>query len=317
MAKISDPIMFHNCLDNVLEYVTDHDSAVMMRNCCGDLPDEFWGHIYNVGGGESCRMSCFEMFEDLFDPLGFKDLEHVIDAKWFALRNFHGQYYLDSDKLNDFLNFRSQSKQYFYNLYLKEMGALVPFCKAINRIPGGEKFMGKFTRKRFEHLLHENRGTLNWIENNREDYIEPYFISRSHWENIPNLSAFKNFKEWDQVVTIQRGYDETKPETELSLEDVQNAATFRGGRCLSDEMTKGDWTTKLQWTCAFGHAFEASPRLILEGGHWCPECERKSWNYHEIAKVNPFFAQVWYPLHAIDEPSREYSKVVSELDVKT
>ena len=53
---------------------------------------------------------------------------------------------------------------------------------------------------------------------------------------------------------------------------------------------------------------------ILEGGHWCPECERKSWNYGRRAKVDPFFAQVWDPLHEPGE-LREYPKIVSELDV--
>ena len=80
-------------------------------------------------------------------------------------------------------------------------------------------------------------------------------------------------------------------------------------------MKKGDWTTPLEFECAFGHRFKASPRLVLEGGHWCDECERKSWNYGARAKVDPFFAQVWDPLHDPDE-MREYPKIVSELDVK-
>ena len=50
-----------------------------------------------------------------------------------------------------------------------------------------------------------------------------------------------------------------------------------------------------------------SPNLVLRGGHWCPEelpsslekAEQKKfrWAYDDEAKVNPFFAQVWYPLH--------------------
>ena len=54
-----------------------------------------------------------------------------------------------------------------------------------------------------------------------------------------------------------------------------------------------------------------SPNLVLRGGHWCPEelpssmekiAEKKfCWNYDAEAKVNPFFAQVWYPLHDKDE----------------
>ncbi|MBQ6489266.1 MAG: hypothetical protein IJI75_08550 [Solobacterium sp.] len=80
-------------------------------------------------------------------------------------------------------------------------------------------------------------------------------------------------------------------------------------------MINGYWKTPLNFTCQFGHKFTGSPRLILEGGHWCPECERKSWNYGNRAKKDKFFAQVWNPLHDEDEV-REYPKEVSELDVK-
>lgn len=66
-------------------------------------------------------------------------------------------------------------------------------------------------------------------------------------------------------------------------------------------MTPGDMRTPLEWQCQFGHTFKASPTLILLGGHWCPECLPMPWNYDEIAKGNPFFAQVWNPAHSPDE----------------
>lgn len=124
----------------------------------------------------------------------------------------------------------------------------------------------------------------------------------------------KHFTAWDKVVPIGHGYDETKPEGELNLADIRGAAKFRGGECLSSDMKVGDRSGKLKFRCAFGCEFEASPRLVLEGGHRCPECERRSWNYGKRAKVDPFFAQVWNPLHEPDE-LREYPKIVSELDV--
>lgn len=55
-------------------------------------------------------------------------------------------------------------------------------------------------------------------------------------------------------------------------------------------------------------------KVLLTGGHWCAECERKSWNYGNRAKKDKFFAQVWTPLHDEDEV-REYPKVVSELEI--
>ena len=57
-----------------------------------------------------------------------------------------------------------------------------------------------------------------------------------------------------------------------------------------------------------GNEFMMSPNLVLRGGHWCPQefptdCEGKKfyWAYDEEAKLNPFCAQVWYPLHGKDE----------------
>ena len=101
---------------------------------------------------------------------------------------------------------------------------------------------------------------------------------------------------------------------------MKQAAKFRGGECLSDSMTKGDMATKLKWKCGHcGAEFEASPALILLGGHRGQDIRslpqkglrkeisyvpQKAWDYDSIAKTNPFFAQVWYPNHRKDENNR-------------
>lgn len=320
MAKIRDAIQFHNCLENVLEYVSDRDSGRAMRNLAafdaeGSLDESFWRHIYNIGGGESCRVSTLEMYEKMYGELGFRTLDPVIEPKYNATRNFHGQYYLDSDKLEEYLHFRSDSMQYFYDAYLDELGSSRGAAKVMTKFPLGQKLMGSIIRKTFKPLLESEHGTKHWLDENMEDHIEAYWGSRKAWEAIPQkVSDMKRFTDWDKVIRLDHGYDETKPESELDYSDMKGAASFRGGELVSEEMTKGDWETKLRFRCAFGHEFDASPRLVLEGGHWCPECERKSWNYGNRAKVDPFFAQVWKPLHDDDE-IREYPKVVSELDV--
>ncbi|MBE6482707.1 MAG: NAD(P)-dependent oxidoreductase [Actinomyces ruminicola] len=320
MARIRDAIQFHNCLDNVLEYCSDRDSGRALRNLCafmaeGTLDDDFWGHIYNIGGGESCRVSTREMYEEMYGQLGFRSLDEVIEPRYFTTRNFHGQYYLDSDELEDQLHFRSDDMGYFYDAYLKELGATLRVGRVMTRLPWGRKLMGSIIKKSFTPLLNSEHGTKHWLDQGMEDHIEAYWGSRESWEAIPEkYSEVQHFTDWGSVVTIDHGYDETKPESELALVDLQGAAIFRGGELLSTRMNVGDWTTKLRFRCAFGHRFEASPRLVLEGGHWCPECERTSWNYGRRAKVDPFFAQVWNPLHADDE-LREYPKLVTELDV--
>ncbi len=145
-------------------------------------------------------------------------------------------------------------------------------------------------------------GTQSWIKDNDQNRINAYYGSIENWKNIPDWKHqdLSHPSETD-IVHIDHGYDESKPREEWTIDDMRQAATFRGGKCLSTTMTKGDFRTPLEWECQFGHKFKASPVLILQGGHWCPECLPTPWNYDEIAKGNPFFAQIWHPLHGKDE----------------
>lgn len=100
---------------------------------------------------------------------------------------------------------------------------------------------------------------------------------------------------------IELGFDQNKPVEELDIEDMRQAAAFRGGECLSETMEKGQLYKKLRWRCACGHEFEGTPYAILFAGHWCEDCMGAEWRYGDMADENPFFAQVWKPLHADDE----------------
>ena len=318
MADIEDAIMFHQGLDNVLEYASDRDSAVLLRNLCrkerqGNLGGNFWGNIFNIGGGESCRVSAYNLYKKLFAMIGITNLSYVMDSKWSATRNFHGQYFLDSGKLNDILNFRSDSMDYFYQAYLKKLGGVAQAAKIFTKLPGGQKMIGKIIKDRFYKLTITENGTTRFVKDNLEDKIAVFWGSKKAYEAIPPMDKFVPFSDWDTVVHIDHGYDESKNESELNLQDVKEAAKFRGGQCLSTGMETGNWIDKLKFRCAFNHEFEASPLLVLKGGHWCSVCELESWNYYERAKVDPFFAQVWYPLHDKNEKECKYKKEFAEL----
>ncbi len=320
MAEIDDGIMLHNCLNNVLEYVSDKDSGIMIGNLCkyqanNTLDYKFWGHIYNIGGGESCRIDAFSMYEKIYGSLGFKDLSYIFDPRIIATSNFHGQYYLDSNTLNEYLNFNNDSFDYFINIFNRQIGFKRHLIKFLCKLPRGQKFVGSMLKQKFLKLGRSKNGTVRFIEDNDIDKIKVFFKGLEQWEKIPeNINDFKRFKDWDTVIKLDHGYDEEKDKSLLDIDDIKKAAIFRGGKCLNDEMIQGDWVSLLKFECAFSHQFNASPRLILEGGHWCPECERKSWNYSERAKVDPFFAQVWDVLHKGEEPIK-VDKMVSEKDV--
>lgn len=98
---------------------------------------------------------------------------------------------------------------------------------------------------------------------------------------------------------LDHGYDETKGIENLDVNDLQKAAAFRGGSYEEDHTE--DIYTPVTWKCAEGHTFKMSVNAVLQGGHWCPECMKKSWAYPKMAKENPFYAQVWNPQHSADE----------------
>jgi hypothetical protein len=153
-------------------------------------------------------------------------------------------------------------------------------------------------------------GTQYWIKNNIQERIAAYYGSKEKWAAIPRKWKDMDLsRPTDEAVHIDHGYDESKPRTEWTIEDMKQAAAFRGGKCLSETMVQGDFRTPLRWQCADGHEFEMSPVLVLQGGHWCPDCTPMPWRYNHISKVNPFFSQVWAPLHDANE-TEEYSSEI-------
>jgi hypothetical protein len=55
----------------------------------------------------------------------------------------------------------------------------------------------------------------------------------------------------------------------LTIEDMQVLAWKRDGQCLSSEYVNAN--THLQWQCAAGHQWPATPANI-RSGKWCPKC---------------------------------------------
>ena len=169
------------------------------------------------------------MYRAVYGAIGLKDLDLVLSPKKQATRNFHGQYYLDSDKLEQYLHFRKDSLQYFYACYLQTLGALAKVSKALCRLPGGQRLMDGILRRRFDKLARIEHGTIRFTEENVQDHIDADWGGRSRWDALPERhSDMQHFARGDQVVPIDHGYDESKPEGELTLEDVQGAAKFRG-----------------------------------------------------------------------------------------
>lgn len=138
------------------------------------------------------------------------------------------------------------------------------------------------------------------------------WVPESFWRKAYNLSSGKGwrFTCWEFTNLMMEGMGMTFADTQdprrmakynfhgryfSDADALNDILHFRGGEVVSDKM-EGVYQP-LVWKCAFGHTFKATPNTVLRGGHWCPECQRSEWHYAEIARKNPFYAQVWKPLH--------------------
>lgn len=148
---------------------------------------------------------------------------------------------------------------------------------------------------------HKRMGFHWMFENNEENWIKAFFGSREKQAAIPSVAeGYRLYRPDDQHPTyLDHGYDEKKGMENLTKEDLDKAAAFRGGECLEDH--GGDIYKPIRWKCAADHVFKMSVNAVLGGGHWCPECLSHEWNYAEMAQENPFFAQVWNPQHDPDD----------------
>ncbi|NQS91900.1 MAG: NAD(P)-dependent oxidoreductase, partial [Chloroflexi bacterium] len=124
-------------------------------------------------------------------------------------------------------------------------------------------------------------------------YIKAFFGSRRIWQTIQGWDSVSTERPTENAVLLNHGYDEAKSRTGISIQEVQEAARFRGGECLSKSILRGDWRSLLTWRCHDGHEFPASLNLILRGGHWCPVCMSDPSTYDRLAQHSPFFQQVW------------------------
>lgn len=286
LINILDGIIFHQPLNNKLEWVTARDSGRLLANICiKDLPDKFWRNVYNIGGGRGCRANNYKFMSMMFEAMGIKDIRKIFEPNWFAIKNFHGQYYLDSDTLDDYLDFRRETLEDFIEQFKKNIKFPVTILKYLPK-----PFIKRFI---MYTLAKSENGPLNWIKNNEKGKIDAFFGSYEQWEKIGGWDDFSMGDSPQEPIILSHGYDESKKQDKLKINDMMEAAKFRGGKCLSTKMIEGDLISPLKWRCGFSHEFEANPTTVLLGGHWCPECEAPPWNYDEIAKKNPFFAQVW------------------------
>lgn len=286
------PIVFHVPVKGVLEWTTVEDSGRLLANVCEDgVPDEFWNRFYNIGSGEQYRLTNYDFEKRIIGALGL-DMEKVFEPQWFATRNFHGMWYLDSDILENYLHFRANVP---VDEYFKRLVSRLPWFYSLARFvpaPLIRKFMKPLTEVK-------DLGTQYWIKNDPDKVksfygsMEEYLQIRS-WEQSRPGRMEKNMDaalKTGEAVLLNHGYDTSRSIYSLSADEIEEAARFRGGHFVGPADRLGQKGALFEWECEHGHRFTASLEYVLLGGGWCDVCDPANVRSH-VSPANRFIWQV-------------------------
>lgn len=301
--NIHDGLMFHTAFDAPLEWVTAHDSGILIRNIINKfanntMPDKFWKRCYNIAGGKENRRYGIQTFDEGFSIMGGSS-KNFFKPGYNATRNFHGVWYLDGDELNDMFDFQSQTTaQYWQEVFrahpVFKMGKLVP-----------KRIIHFFL---FRRLLKDKNAPSYWAKNGDEAHLIAHFggkdsyqkLQEATWDDYPLKDPEKIKDLTDNESPVYYGYDIDKPDEQITLSDVAAVASAHGGKLLSD--FDGDMYKKLDFITQDGEKFSARAYTVLRAGHWYnPIYDRFVWDFDRLSKSDKIFASVWYDTHEKDE----------------
>jgi len=280
--SLLDPILFHQPVNTHIELITKESAGYGLAQCV-EAPDEFYGRVYNMGGGPSCRVVYKDYLERMMRVYGLGDYRKIMPLNWFALRNFHCCWYEDSWVLNEYLGHWRHSLED----HCRQAEDATPWYVKL-----GARMAPTVAIRAFMKRMAD---PLKWVQNGEEQKVKAFFGSREAWERIPDWEDYvaEPAKEWERHGRLEQDED--------TVDGMQRLAQSRGGQCLSTEL--GGVNTKLRWRCGFGHEWQATA-LCVRAGHWCPECAPPPWDYDAIAKVDPLLAGFYYNNHDKNESQK-------------
>ena len=183
ILKVVNPTAFHVPMNGVLEWATIEDSGRLLAQVCEDwVPEEFWNKAYNISSGEQYRMTNYEFMTRMLNALSLPSPEKIFEPQWFALKNFHGMWYKDSDVLEDYLHFRSNVH---VDEYFASMKSKLPWFYNLAFL--APAWAVKIFMKPF--AFEKGMGTQWWVKNDPEKF-KAYYGSREAYEAI---------RSWDDI----------------------------------------------------------------------------------------------------------------------
>lgn len=152
-------LMFHMPLETMMEICTVEDTARAFVNSIGKK--EALNHqIFNLGGGEKCRILFHDFLKRAFDAYGMGAVDFPKNT--FAKINFHCGNYADGDLLENILHFRKDDLESYFE-------------KFANAVPRIQKFFTKLVNKPVKMVLARTSEPLEAIKKNDKAMIERFF----------------------------------------------------------------------------------------------------------------------------------------------
>lgn len=125
-------LMFHQPLDTSLEIATPQDTARAFVNAI-NKQEQLSKQIFNLGGGENCRIDYEGFLKRSFKVFGLGELN--FPKKAFAEKNFHCGFYKDGDELENILHFRKHSLEDYFEMEKEKVSGFEKFGASLLRMP--------------------------------------------------------------------------------------------------------------------------------------------------------------------------------------
>lgn len=162
------PLMFHMPLKTALEWCHVEDAGYALVEAL--THETIFGKIFNLGGGEKCRIVAREFLNHMLPMWGLD--ANIIPDRAFAIRNFHSGFYQDGDKLNKILGFQRKTLQDYFDTVKMRIS---PFNRLLVRcIP-------RFVIRYWFLKMSE---PLKAIKDNNEKLIHRFYGSREVFEQL-------------------------------------------------------------------------------------------------------------------------------------
>ena len=152
-------LMFHQPLDTSLEIATPQDTARAFVNALMKQK-QLSKRIFNLGGGETCRVDYEGFLQRSFDIFGLGKLN--FPDKAFAEKNFHCGFYADGEELENIVHFRNHTLEDYFEMEKEKVSSF-------------EKIGATLLRKLIKYYLLKQSEPLEAIKGNDVEMRKQFF----------------------------------------------------------------------------------------------------------------------------------------------